>query len=98
MVGLIQQGRQGRQRLLTVGHHSHIGLDVLVYLTLVDIKVYNLRLLGVCLRITCHAVAETHTNGNEHVALLFLQVHSVVAVHAQHTDIQGMVRGQRRES
>ena len=52
-------------------------------------------LFGVSLQITRHTVAETHADSDEHIALLFFQIHSVVAVHTKHTDIQRMVRWQR---
>ena len=93
MTGLIDQGRDGRQRLLTVGNHRHVGLHVLVDLAVVDIEVDNLRLLGVGLQVSCHTVGEAHADGDEHVALLLLQVHGIVAVHTQHTDIQRMIGG-----
>ena len=58
----------------------------------------NLCLLGIGLQITRHTVTETHTNGNQHVALLFFQVDGIVAVHTQHSNIQRMVGWQSRES
>ena len=82
VVVLIEQCGEGRQRLLTVGHHSHIGLYILVYLAAVDIQMDNLSLLGVGLQIARHTIAEAHTNGYEHVTLLFLQVDGIVAMHA----------------
>ena len=48
-------------------------------------------LLGICFQVARHAVRETHANGNEHIALLFLKVDCIVAVHTQHSDIQWMV-------
>ena len=56
MTGLVDQGRDGRQRLLTVGNHRHIGLHVLINLAMVDVEVNNLRLFGVGLQVTSHAV------------------------------------------
>ena len=56
MTGLIDQGRDSRQRFLTVGNHRHIGLHVLVDLTVVDVEVDDLRLLGVGLQVTRHTV------------------------------------------
>ena len=94
----IKECRECGQRLLTVSHHSHIGLHVLVDLTSVDIEVNNLRLLGIGFQVTRHTVGETHADGNQDVALLLLQVHGIVAVHTQHTDVQRMIRGKCRES
>ena len=57
-----------------------------------------LRLLGISFRVTSHTVGETHTDSYQHVALLFLQVHGIVAVHTQHANIQRMVGRQCRKS
>ena len=75
-----------------------MGLHVLVNLTTVNIQVDNLRLFGIGLQITRHSVAETHTDGNEHITLLFLQVDSIVAVHTEHADIQRVIGRQCREA
>ena len=98
VVGLMDQRRQRRQRLLAVAHNGHRDLHVLVHLALVDVQVDHLRLLGIGLQAARDAVAEAHTDGDEHVALLFLQVHRVVAVHTQHTHVQRVVAGQRAQT
>ena len=56
MLVFVYQGRDGRQRLFTIGNHCHIGLHVLVNLAMVDVEVNNLRLFGVGLQVTSHAV------------------------------------------
>ena len=94
MLILIQQCSNSGQRLLTICNDSQIGLHILVNLALVNIQMDNLGLLGVCLRISCHTIRKTHANGYQHVALLFFQVDGIVAMHAQHSYIQRMVRGQ----
>ena len=98
MTGLAQQTRDGWQRHLAVAHHSHIGLDVLVYLGPVDIELYDFRLLGVSGRQSRHTVAETHTDGDEHVTLLRLLVRCKTAVHTQHTHVQRMIGLQGRKT
>ncbi len=97
VVGLMDEGREGRQRLLAVAHDGHRDLHVLVHLALVDVQMDDLRLLGIGLQAACDAVAEAHTDGDEHVALLLFQVHGVVAVHPEHTHIQRVVAGQRTQ-
>ncbi len=97
LIGM-QQSRDSGQRLLTVCHYSHIGLHVLVYLATVNIQMNNLGLLGIRLRITRHTVGETHTDSYQHVALLLFQVDGIVAVHTQHTHVQGMVGWQCRQT
>ena len=98
MVSFPDEGREGRQRLLTVGHDGHISLHVLVNLAGIDVEVDDLRLLSIGLEVTRHTVAEAHTDGDEHVALLLLEVDGVVAVHAQHTSVERMIGGQRGEA
>ena len=98
MIGFIQQFRNSWQRLLTVGNHSYIGLHILVNLTMVDIQMNHLSLFGVGLDISCHTIRETHTDSNQYIAFLFLQVGCVVAVHTQHTNIKRMGRRQCREA
>ena len=98
MTGLAQQTRDGWQRHLAVAHHSHVGLDVLVNLSPVDIEMYDFRLPCIGRRQTGHTVAETHTNSYQHVALLRLLVRSKAAVHAQHTHIQRMTGLQSRKA
>ena len=93
MVSFIYQRGECWQRLLTVGHHSHIGLHVLVNLTTIDIEMNHLGLLGIGLQIARHTVAESHTDGNKHVTLLLFQVDSVITMHAQHTHVERMIRG-----
>ena len=51
----------------------------------------NLGLLGIRRRKPGHAVAETHADSDEHVALLRLHVRSIASVHAEHAHVQGMV-------
>ena len=98
MVVLVYQRCQSGQRLLAVGNHSHVGLHVLVYLAAVDVQMNHLCLLGIGLQRASDTVAETHADGNEHIALLLFHVRRIVAVHAQHAHVQRMVGGQCRES
>ena len=92
-----KQSGDGGQRLLTVSDYGHVCLHVLVNLAAVNVKVDNLSLLGVCLHVARNAVAKPHADGNEDIALLFFLVYRIVTMHAQHADIEWMVRGQCRE-
>ena len=58
----------------------------------------DLRLLGIGLEIARHTVAEAHTDGDEHIALLFLEIDGIVTVHTQHTSVERMIGGQCRET
>ena len=88
---LLEQTCDGGQRNLAVAHHSHSGLHVLVYLRAVYVEVDDLGLFGIGVQAASHTVAETHADGNEHIALLFLHVGSITAVHAEHAHIERMV-------
>ena len=94
VLGFLEQRRESREGLLAVGHDGHVSLHILIDLTLVDIQMNDLRLLGVSLEAARHAVAETHTDSDEDIALLLFQVDGVVTVHPEHSDIQRMCAGQ----
>ena len=59
---------------------------------------YYLSLSGIGVETPRHAVAEPHSDGNEHVALLLLDVWRIAAVHAEHAHIERMARRKSRES
>lgn len=90
MAVLTQQTRYCRKRNLAVCDHSHVGHHVLVYLRPVYIQMYNLCLTRVCCKIARNAVAEAHAYGNEHITLLLLYVWRIIAVHAEHADVERM--------
>lgn len=94
MAVLIEEARDGWQRNLAVAHYGHVGLHHLVYLNVVDVEVYDFSLLGVRIESARVAIAETHTNGYYYVSFLRQNVRSQIAVHAEHTHIEGMVGGQ----
>jgi hypothetical protein len=74
VAGLLHQLVEHGEALLAVAHHGHVGLHVLVNLTGIDVEVYDLGLLGIGLQRSRHAVVEAHTDGDEHVTLLLLEV------------------------
>ena len=84
---LVQQASDGRERLLAVANHSHISLDDFIYLSLIYIEVDNLSLLSILRRYTCNTVAESHTNGYQHITLLCLHIGSIRAMHTEHTHV-----------
>ncbi len=86
------------RRLLAVAHHSHIGLDNLVNLSLVNIQVDNLSLRSILRRHACDTVAETHTDGDEHITLLGLHVGSIRTMHTEHTHVERVVARQGRKA
>ena len=95
---LVQQTGNGWQTLLAVAHHSHIGLDNLINLSLVNVQVDNLCLRSILRRHACDTVAETHTDGDEHITLLGLHVGSIRTVHAEHTHVERVVARQGRKA
>ncbi|CDD18300.1 unknown [Prevotella sp. CAG:732] len=74
---LVQQASDGRQTLLAIAYYGNIGLDDLVDFRRVDVEMDNLRLLGIFRRNARDTVAESHTDGDEHITLLGLHVGSV---------------------
>ena len=95
---LVKQTGYGRQRHLTVANNRHVGLDILVNLHIIYIEMYNLGLLGVCVKTSGNTVAEAHTDSYYHIGLLCKDVGCIAAVHTEHTHIERMVGRKGRES
>ena len=98
VVVLVEKTGDGREGDLAVAHNSHIRLYALVDLGVVDIEMYNLCLLCVGGWRTSVAIAESHTDGDDDISLLSLDVGGIVAMHTDHTHIEGMVGGQGRKT
>ena len=87
-----------RQGAFHIAHDRHVGRDDLADLRGVDLQVDHLGVGAEMRGIPRHAVVETHAHGHEQVALLVLDVGTVVAVHAQHAHVLRMVGRQGRET
>ena len=81
------------QSLLAVAQYRHGGFHYLAHLGGVYLEVYHLGLLGVGVQVARNTVVEAHAHGNEQVALVGHHVGSQIAMHAQHTHVQGMAGG-----
>ena len=95
---LVQETGDGWQRLLAIANHSHICLDNLIDFRLVDIQMDNLSLLGVFRRNARDTVAEAHTDGDEHIALLGLHIGSIGTMHTEHTHVKRVIARKSRET
>jgi len=93
-----EEGGDLPQRVLAVAQHGHVHLHVLIKFGFVDIQVDDLGLLGIGVQLAGDAVVEAHAYGDDHVGLVGLDIGTEVAVHAQHTLVQGMVRREGREA
>ena len=71
---LLQQGRDGGERLLAVAEHRQIHLHVLVDFRGVNVEVDFLSLPGVGVELARDTVVEPHAHGNQQVAFLRLLV------------------------
>ena len=91
---LVQQTCDGWQRLFAVTDDSDIRLYHLVYLGLVNIEMNHLSLRSILGRNTRDTVAESHTDGYQHITLLRLHVGGIRAMHTEHTHIERMIAGQ----
>ena len=98
MFVLTHQLGQFNQGFLAIAQYSHIHLHILVDFRRVDIHVDDFRLLGICIQIAGHTVVETHTHGNEHIALIGLDIRPEITMHTEHTFIQRMIRRDGREA
>ena len=87
-----------RQCLLAVAEHGECRLHVLAEFRGVYFKVNDFGLLGVGFQVARHAVIEAHAYGDEQVALVGHDVGGEVAVHAEHSHVQGVVGGCGRQA
>ena len=51
----------------------------------------HLGLFGIAVETAGNTIRESHADGNQHIALLLLDVWGIVTMHTQHTHIQRMV-------
>ena len=93
---LVQQTGNGWQTLLAVAHHSHIGLDNLINLSLVNVQVNNLG-LGAYLEGTPVIRSLKRIPMAMSITLLGLHVGSIRTVHAEHTHVERVVARQGRK-
>ena len=67
--------------MLGITQHLHIDRYILTDFRIINIEMNDLRLLSVGLQITRHAVIETHTNRNQHIAFIGLAVRAHITMH-----------------
>ena len=89
---------QQRERTLDVAHEGHVGMDDFVDFGGVDLHMDDPGVGAEGGGVARYAVVETHSDGDEQVALLVFDVGAVVAVHPQHSHVAGVVARQRREA
>ena len=94
MVGGFQQLGNGSQCLFAISQDSNIGLYILIYFGRVNIKVDNLRLLGICFQFTRHTVIKAHAYGDKDITFIGIDIGPQVTVHTKHSFVQRMVRRQ----
>src|SRR2546423_14729480 len=65
---------------------------ILIYFGRINIKMNNLSLLGIFIKSPCDPVVKPHPNSYQYIALIGEYVRSVIAMHAKHTHVQGIIR------
>ena len=91
MRGWSNERRQLLKHFLGVAVNTGVNEYVFVELAAVDVDVYDFSLRGKLGRVSGHAVAEAHANGNDEVAIHGGYVASYVAVHANHAHVEPVV-------
>ena len=86
------------QRLLHISQHGNIGIYNLVNLGRVNLQVYHFGVDTKLGRISRHAVIETHTDSNQKITIAVFDVRAVVAVHAEHADIEWVIAWKSRQA
>ena len=94
---LFQELRHRSQCFLAISQYSYIYLYILINFRRIDIKMNHFCLFGVSSQITGHTVIKTHTNSNQHITFIGIDIRSQIAVHTQHTFIQRMFCWQSRK-
>ena len=97
VVALVDAFGDERQGAFHIAHDRNVGMDDLVDLRGVDLQVNHLGIGAEMRGASRHAVVETHAYGDQQVALLVLDIGTVVAVHAQHAYILRVAGRQGRE-
>src|SRR5579859_797412 len=85
------QLREQGQGLFAVAPDGYGGFYVLIDLGGVDVEMDDPGLFGVFVEAAGDAIVEAHADGDEHVAIVCEEVGAVVAVHAEHPDVQWMI-------
>ena len=98
MIGLLHALGDELECLAAVAQYGYIGLYVLAELRLVNVKVYDLGLLGICAERACYAIVKTHADCNQDIAFIGLYVGSQITVHTEHTHVERVVRWQGGKS
>ena len=75
-----------------------VGMDILAEFRSIDIDMDYTRLRSIMGHIAGHTVIETHTDGYEQIGTVGVDIGAYVAVHAEHTLIERMIRGYRRQA
>ena len=88
---LFQQSGHSSQRLFAVAQNGNVYLYILIYFRRINIKMDHFRLFGVSSQITGHTVVETHTDSNQYITFVSIDIRSQISVHTQHSFIQRMV-------
>ena len=98
MSSLFQEFSHRSQSLLAISQNSYIYLYILIHFRRINIKMNHFRLFGVSSQIASHTVVKAHTNGNQHIAFIGIDIRPQITVHTQHSFIQRMFCRQSRQS
>ena len=71
---------------------------VFVDLGRINLDVDDFGLLGIFTQVARNPVVKAHADGNQHITFVLLDVGTVVAMHAQHTHVQGVFVGDGRQT
>ncbi len=82
--------REEGQGLFAIAPNGHGRFHVLVNFGGVDIQVDDFGLFCVFVEATGDAVVEAHADGDEDIAFVREQVGTIISVHAEHADVEGV--------
>ena len=77
-----------RQSTLAISQYRNMHRYVLSYFRRVYVEMYNFGLFGICFKLSCHTVIETHSHSNQYITFVCLHIRAQIPVHAKHTFVE----------
>ncbi|OPZ11517.1 MAG: hypothetical protein BWZ06_01705 [Bacteroidetes bacterium ADurb.BinA261] len=86
------------QGLFHIAQHFNVHFYIFVDFGAVNIEMNDFCLFGIRIQIACYTVIETHADGDQYIAFVGFDVGSDVAMHTQHSAIEGMIGWHGRQT
>ncbi len=88
--------RKGLQGSFCIRNNRNVADYIFIYFRRVNVNVDHFGLFGIAFQIARNTIVETHPNGNQHIAFVGFDIRTVIAVHAEVSNIERMIDGHGR--